>query len=287
MRIGKMEIEKKMLMLILLSIFAASCMMAVNYFFFIQTSLLFSVINILAFFIIIFPIFILKYKEYSKGREIEEMFPVFLRDFIEAIRGGMTVPHAMKSVTRNDYKALTPLIKKMAAQMDWGIPADKVLLKFSKGTKSKLIMRIVSSVVESHNFGGNLTDTFEALSNTALEVDRLRAERRLYMNSQLMTGYIIFFVFLAVIIGLEKYLIPIMTDVSPSSLGMSVPTGAVPQASLAGEYKTVFRNLIIIQGMFSGITVGKMSEGSMISGTKHSLFMTFAGILVYTLSALF
>jgi len=287
MNIAGIEIDRKMITLLSLSIVAAAAIIAVNFFFFIKITVLFSVINILAFFIIVFPIFILKYVEYSKSKEIEEMFPVFLRDFIESIRGGMTVPHSMRSVTRNDYKALTPLIKKMAAQMDWGIPADKVLLKFSKGTKSKLIMRIVSSVVESHNFGGNLTDTFEALSNTALEVDRLRAERKLYLNSQLITGYIIYFVFLAVIIGLEKYLIPIMSTTSPISLGITPPAGAVPQESLAGEYKNVFRNLIIIQGMFAGITVGKMAEGSMMSGTKHSIFMTFAGVLVYTLSSLF
>jgi hypothetical protein len=30
-----------------------------------------------------------------------------------------------------------------------------------------------------------------------------------------------------------------------------------------------------------------MAEGSMMSGTKHSLFMTFAGVLVYILSGFF
>jgi len=287
MKIGKWEIENRFVSLIILSAVAAAAMVAVNFFFFIESTVIFSLINILAIFMVVFPVFIVKYMEYARNKEVEELFPIFLRDFIESIRGGMTVPHAMKSVTRNDYKALTPLIKKMAAQMDWGIPADKVLLKFGKNTKSKLIMRIVSSVIESHNFGGNLTDTFEALSNTALEVDRLRAERRLYMNSQLMTGYIIFFVFLAVIIGMEKYLIPVMTEVSPTSLGIVQPAGAVPQETLGAEYKVVFRNLIIIQGLFSGITVGKMAEGSMMSGTKHSLFMTFAGVLVYVISGLF
>lgn len=287
MKVGKWEIEDRLLTLIVLSVVAAIAMIAVNFFFFVESTILFSLITVLALFIIVFPVFIIKYMKYARSKEVEEMFPVFLRDFIESIRGGMTVPHAMKSVIRNDYKALTPHIKKMAMQMDWGIPASKVLLKFGKNTKSKLIMRIISSVVESHNFGGNLTDTLEALSNTALEVDRLRAERRLFLNSQLMTGYIIFFVFLAVIIGMEKYLIPVMTSVSPTSLGIAAPEGAVSQESLGAEYKVVFRNLIIIQGLFSGITVGKMAEGSMMSGAKHSMFMTFAGVLVYILSGLF
>jgi len=287
MKIGKWEIEQKMFILIVLSSFAAASIAIVNFVIFTEKALLFSITNILAIFIAIFPIFIFKYMDYARGKEVEEMFPVFLRDFIESIRGGMSVPHAMKSVTKNDYKALTPHIKKMAAQMDWGIPADKVLMKFGRNTKSKLIMRVISSVVESHNFGGNLTDTFEALSNTALEVDRLRAERRLYMNSQLMTGYIIFFVFLAVIIGMEKYLIPVMTTATPGSLGLTQSPAAMSQEALAAEYKKVFMNLIVIQGLFSGLTVGKMSEGSMMSGVKHSLFMAFAGALAYSVSGFF
>jgi flagellar protein FlaJ len=59
-----------------------------------------------------------------------------------------------------------------------------------------------------------------------------------------------------------------------------------PEA-LAVEYKKVFMNLIVIQGLFSGITVGKMSEGSMMSGIKHSLFMAFAGAIAYSVSGFF
>jgi flagellar protein FlaJ len=244
---------------------------------------LFSSINIIAMFLFVFPIVMLKYIEYRKIKMTEEMFPVFLRDFVETIRGGMTVPRALKSVSKNDYKVLSPHIKKMAAQMDWGIPVDKVFLKFSKESKSKLIGRIISSVVESHRFGGNLSDTFEALSNTSFEVERLRSERRLYMNSQMMTGYIVFFVFLSVIIGLERFLVPSLAQVNPGNIGMGA-IGAT-QEGLVNEYKTIFRNLILIQGCFAGLAVGKMAEGSTISGVKHSMFMMFVGIMVFIVAS--
>lgn len=225
------------------------------------------------------PIIIVLYLKYQRKKDLEETFPVFLRDFVETVRSGMSIPQAFKTVANNDYKSLSPYVKKIAAQLDWGIPVSTVLLRFSKEAHSKVIGRIISSVVESHRFGGNLVDTFEALSNTAVEIERLRAERRLYLQSQMITGYIIFFVFLAVILGLQQFLVPSLTQVSPlGGLG-----GAVNQADLADEYKAVFRNLIVMQGLFAGLTVGKMAEGAMLAGIKHSIFMVMVGTIVFTL----
>ena len=187
-------------------------------------------------FLVSIPIFVIKFNEQRKVKQIEEVFPLFLRDFVQAVRSNMTIPQAFKSISRNDYNQLTPFVKKINAQLDWGIPIETVLTKFSKETKSKLIGRIVSSVIEAHRFGGNLADTFEALSRTALEVEKLRAERRLYMNSQMITGYIIFFVFLGVMIALGKFLIPTLPSTSEMT-GLSDGTETQNAAGTAGEYK--------------------------------------------------
>jgi len=276
-------LSKKMFLLILLNSSVVGCLFLINYFVLREIPNIFSTINILAIFILLFPIIIIKYIEYRKWKDIEDLFPVFLRDFVETIRSGMTLPASLKSVSSNDYKSLTPYVKKMSAQLTWGIPVETVLARFSQEVKSKLIKRIISSVSESHRFGGNLADTLEALSTTAVEVERLREERRLYMHSQMITGYIVFFVFLAVMIGLEKFLVPSISEVSPLGLG-GAPT--VPsQKNLADEYKEIFRNLILIQGLFAGLSVGKMAEGAIVAGLKHSMFMMFAGALIFTLVA--
>jgi archaeal flagellar protein FlaJ len=134
-------------------------------------------------------------------------------------------------------------------------------------------------VLESHKFGGNLTDTFEALSETAVDIDRLKQERLLYLQSQITTGYVIFFVFLGVIIGLEKFLVPTLTGSQPlGGLG-----GEVNVAGLAEEFRTIFRNLVLIQGLFAGLAVGKMAEGAVIAGVKHSLIMMFVGGIAFAI----
>jgi flagellar protein FlaJ len=274
----KFKIDRRLATAIGVNTAIVAALVAVNWTVLAQYTTLASVINIFAALLLVAPMLVILYLKYEKKKELENMFPVFLRDFVESVRGGMAIPQAIKTVSRNDYKALSPYVRKIAAQMDWGIPVSTVLLRFSKEVKSRVIGRIISSVVESHRFGGNLIDAFEALSKTAVEVERLRAERMLYLQSQMMTGYIIFFVFLGVMLGLQQFLVPSLAQVSP----LGVLSGA-SQEGLAAEYKAIFRNLIIIQGLFAGLTVGKMAEGSIVAGVKHSVFMVFAGSLIFSI----
>jgi flagellar protein FlaJ len=264
---------KKEILFLIPTALLAFYLIFLDFLFLSPTSNVFQIVLIIAFGIFISPIILLKYSEHKKVKELEEIFPIFLRDFVESVRSGMTIPQALKSLSSNDYKGLTPYVKKMAAQVDWGINVDKVLRNFAKESKSRLIGRIVSSVVETHRFGGNLADTLEALARTALEIERLRTERKLYLQSQMITGYVIFFVFLAVIIIMQRFLIP--------SLSQPKSPFEEKYEDLTARYKLLFQNLIVIQGLFAGLIVGKMSEGAVIAGIKHSLFMVCAGILVF------
>jgi len=280
----KTTVKKSNLLLLGLNSALVASIVLINFLMLSDVPTLFSTINIIALFIFALPIILLRYTEYKDVREIEEMFPVFLRDFVETIRSGMPLPAAIKAVAKNDYKALNSYVRRMSAQLDWGISVERVMLSFGKRSRSKLVMRIISSVIESHRFGGNLSDTFEALSNTAVEIDRLREERKLYMNSQMITGYVVFFVFLAVMVGLEKFLVPSLGDFSAGSMFGSAGAAAPRPSNIAEEYKVIFRDLILIQGLFAGLAVGKMAEGAIVAGMKHSMFMMFVGFLVFAVA---
>jgi flagellar protein FlaJ len=270
-----MKIERKYLVLVVLNAMVAVCILAINFLYLKEIPNLFSTINIFAGILAILPILLWKYLEYRRLKIVESLFPDFLRDFIELMRGGMTIEQAMKNLRKNDYKELNKYVKKMAAQLDWGIPVERVLSNFAKSTKSMMIQRTISSVIESHKFGGNLTDTLEALNNASIEVERLKAERMMYLYSQITSGYLIFFFFLGIVISIWKFLIPNLSNVSIEGV-------AAPQQHLINEYRSLFTNLLVIQGAFAGMCVGKMAEGKIISGLKHSLIMIIVSLIVFT-----
>ncbi|MDI6825712.1 MAG: type II secretion system F family protein [Candidatus Aenigmarchaeota archaeon] len=270
---------KKIKAIMIINGIIVASIVLLDFLFFKEVSSLFSSIIIIAIVMFFVPIALVRCYEAWKVRTLEDFFPQFMRDLVESVRSGMTLPQAIESVSENDYGPLSSHIKRVNAQLNWGIPFENALLKFSRGTRSKLIGRIATTIIESHRFGGNLTDIFDAISTTSVEVERLREERKLYINSQLITGYIIFFVFLVVIIGLEKYLVPTLSQ----PLAGELSAQASPQ-DMSGEYKAMFRNLIMLQGLFAGLVIGKMAEGAVTGGIKHSLFLFIAGLLIYTIT---
>ena len=265
--------NKFFVLLVCFAVFISFLLISLAFLFFRNIRNVFVSLVFVSFLLLAFPIVFWKYTEYRKVKELEENFPIFLRDFVESVRGGLTVPEAFKSVAKNDYKALTPYIKRISARLDWGIPIEKVLLTFVKETRSKLIGRVISSVIETHRFGGKLAETFESLSEAALEIEKLRMERKLYLQSQMITGYLVFFLFIGVIVALQIFLIP---SLAKANIRGIVAKGLSPQ-QLAEEYRFLFKVLIIMQSFFAGLMVGKMSEGSIAAGLKHSLIMLVIG----------
>ena len=92
---------------------------------------------------------------------------------------------------------------------------------------------------------------------------------------QKIKAHVIYFVFIGVIVGLQKFLMPTLAFSGASKFGMG-PTETV-------SYKDVFQNLVIIQGVFSGLAIGKMSEGSILAGLKHLIVFVAIGFTAFTL----
>jgi flagellar protein FlaJ len=225
--------------------------------------------------IIIIPLGVLlyQYNKYRESKEIEEKFPDFLRDVAENIRAGMTIPQAITSTKDTYYGALTPYIKKIIVQIDWGVPFDEILIDFSNHSK-KSLRRTVSTIIDTYRGGGDIADVFDSIGRSTVEIDRINKERSSMIYNQMLTGYIIFFVFIGVLVMMQVYLIPSLQTLSSPELG--VPTFE----SIGKFYSDIFRLLIVLQGFFSGLVIGKLSEGSIIAGLKHSLFLVILGYLI-------
>ncbi|MBI4017762.1 MAG: type II secretion system F family protein [Candidatus Aenigmarchaeota archaeon] len=239
----------------------------------------FTLLNIMGAAIALGPSMIVRYREYQTLKRIEATFPQFLNDIVDATNAGQTLPQAIKSASRNEYGPLSPHVKKIAAQIDWGIPFDRILKNLAETLHSKLLRRTVSTIIETHRSGGNISDVLKAVSESIAEIDRIRQERKAHVYSQMVTGYTIYFIFLGVIVGLQKFLIPTLLFTGTSG----VDIGIANTAGLVDRYQFLFQSLVIIQGFFSGLAIGKMSEGSMIAGVKHIVVLFAVGFMAIVL----
>src|SRR5439155_888444 len=98
-------------------------------------------------------------------KQVERRLPDFLRDVAEAGRFGMTLAEAIVVSSGGRYGKLTPEIKKMAAQITWGVPATEALRLFATRVKTPMVVHglgdgILAGVLDTGKIPNGLRHSF-------------------------------------------------------------------------------------------------------------------------------
>lgn len=280
-----MELRKYLIEII--SVLVGSAIILVNFYLFPIAipeeifTIIQPLINLVGALIAIVPPVLIFYGRYKENKDMETYFTVFITDFTEAIDSGMTLPMALKYCSRKDYGILSSHIKSITSQVDWGVPFREALRLFSKNVNSLPIKRAITTIIETYKVGGKISDTLKAVGESLLEISKIKAERSVSVQSQILTSYLIFFVFIFILVILQSFLIPALTP-SGDVTGISGMGGTAMPEMFPPE---IFINFILVQGFFAGLATGKMAEGSVIAGIKHSLVLIVVGYSIFSIAA--
>ncbi len=226
----------------------------------------------------VLPILLTYYLEYSKIKKIEVYLPDFLRDVSESVRAGMTLPTAFYNASQGDYGPLSKDMRKIAAQLSWGISMPEALTRYAKKTKSKLVKQALMIIVESYQSGGEIATVLETVSTDVKTLKELEMERKSKLSVYIISTYFIFFLFLGIILILTKTFLPATPQLQSVSaiLGRG---GGVPMSE--EDFRTVYFHLCLIEAFFAGLISGQMGEASIIAGIKHSVILVIVTILAF------
>lgn len=237
----------------------------------------------------------------SREKEFEGYFLEFVRNLVGAVKSGMPVSRAIVHVSSNEYGSLSPYIKKLSHQIEWAIPIHRALVNFGNATRNAVIKRAISTVIEAEQSGGNIEDVLTSITESLVEIKKIAQQRRASIHGQVIQSYVIFFVFLGVMIVIQNLLIPYISGIEGQGAGtqgfmqtsvINVQEKVQIDTSSMGAFMTtitdwfislhgVFLMLSLIQGLFAGLIIGKLSEGDLMSGFKHSLIlMTIAFLII-------
>ncbi len=231
--------------------------------------------------IAIVPPVMVFYNRYMQNKEVESEFTIFISDFTEAIDSGMTLPMALKYCSGKDYGILTQRIKSISSQVDWGVPFREALRLFSGNVESLPVKRAITTIIETYKVGGKISDTLKAVGESLMEINKIKAERSVSVQSQILTSYLIFFVFIFILVILQSFLIPALTP-NTNVVGMTSMSGGAMPEMFPPE---LFINFILVQGFFAGLATGKMAEGSIIAGFKHSIVLIVIGYSIFSVAS--
>jgi len=210
---------------------------------------------------------------------IEERLPDFLRDVAEAGRFGMTLAEAIVVASSGRYGTLTPEIKKMAAQIEWGVPANEALRLFAERVKTPLVQRMTSIIMKASDAGGNVADVLTMVAHDARENILSDAEKSIVMGTYVAVIYISFGVFIATIVILTASFLPQMKLAGEqlASFGDEAVTtdigGMSLDVSILPEIEFIFLVAALVHAVGDGIMAGVLQKGSIPMGMRHSFIM--------------
>jgi len=263
---------------------------------------------ILSTFVIFSTFAFFEYKHYRKWKEMEEKLPIFLHDLTETLASGISLPKAIKVVSKNDYGSLNGLVRYLSNQVSWNIPIhkalDRVAEKYKKNKKLSTAFKIIR---EAYISGGNTVAVLTTLSESLEMLQQVEKERKSILNQYTLMIYAISFIFLGVVVMINKLLLPIFA--SSQIAGMGGTFGIVdPCSSCYGAscnvcdffaimaynlfglskgkphyYVSIFFILSVVQAVFAGLVAGQVSEGSPKAGMKHSIILLSVVVGAYLL----
>jgi flagellar protein FlaJ len=243
-------------------------------------------IVILAFLLIIMPPGFFNFYETRRISRLEAEFPAMVRDISLSVKSGMTLKGAMSVAAGGQYGTLTRAIKQMDNAISWGVSFEDALLHFARKYPTSLIRRTVFTLIEASRMGGQLGEIMEGIATDVEETKALEKRRSSETKPYLLVCYVSYFVFLAVILIMSYVFLPMMQESANVATGKALPGGlgqfAVSDAGLA-LYDRLFFHALVIQGFFAGIVTGKMAEGKVVAGLKHSVFFIIVAVIAYTL----
>lgn len=234
----------------------------------------------------VFPFVLSMIIESKIASEKEDMFLEFTRNLVESVKTGTPISKSIINMRKKSYGALGQHIGKLANQISLGIPLNVALNIFSMDVDNKNISRALTLIGQAERAGGDIGKILESVAKAVTMSDKLKKERKTAISTLTAQGYIIFIVFMVIVLIMQFYIVPMISGIADvGSLGISGVT-TVGEGIGAEEISSAFFYLLLVQGFFSGLTIGKLSEESLKAGVKHSFALILIAFIVSSVANL-
>lgn len=229
------------------------------------------------------PVFLKFLNDNKTQKLIEVEWLEYVRALVDGVRAGLPISRSVINLRDKDFGYLTKHTRKLANQIEWGIPVTSAFITFANDTNNRVIKRSVGILVQAERSGGRMVDVLESVVSSVVSINVLKEERKSSTFSQIVQGYIVFFIFIGIMLVLEVKLMPMIQGMVSGMQGGLSGVGfleGVGESKVNIDFKKTFLSLILVQGFFAGLMIGKFSEGSIKYGVKHSVALIVISLLI-------
>ena len=215
--------------------------------------------------------------QYSRERRnLERTLPEFIRDVAEGRKTGLSPEVAIERLGERHYGILSPHVKKMGAQLSWGVSLSKVISTFTDAVGSWITKAIGVLLIEVVDVGGGTIRSFSDMADFTRNINEMESERRAALRPFVYITYV------AGIMVITTTFILVYLLAAPAIAGVGSSTPNVDPATIDLLLTTaVFDSFVI------GIVAGKMGESALSDGFKHSIFLVIASLIAIYVARFF
>lgn len=226
------------------------------------------------------PIGFFNYTQAKKKKDVENHLPDFLREISSSTASGMTVFDAISSAAQADHGRLTQELQRMAAQLSWGISVKQALDNFAERINTDAVKRMAITVNKALEIGGNTSAVFEAAAKEIDQSKRVELQRKTEMSMYSIVIFISFFVFLAVILIIDKTIFQAIFDLQDKMAGQAIGNMRIAHID-HNMLKYTFFSFVMVQSIGGGLLGGFMMDGRLSSGVRFGFILVLISFFVF------
>ena len=216
----------------------------------------------------------------KKKKDIEDQLPDFLREISSSTASGMTIFDAIISISKGEHGRLTPELQRMSSQLSWGISVKDALDNFAKKINTNSVKRMAITINKALEIGGNTSAVFDAAAREMDQAKRVEQQRKAEMSMYSIVIFISFFVFLAVILIIDKTIFQAIFDLQDEMAGQAIGNMRIADIDHV-LLKNMFFSFIMVQSIGGGLLGGFMTDGNLSSGVRYGFILVLVSFFIF------
>ncbi|MCK4477028.1 type II secretion system F family protein [Candidatus Bathyarchaeota archaeon] len=199
----------------------------------------------------------------------EKGVTLFLQDLTETRKTGLAPEKCIETLSNREYGSFSKHLRKITAELSWGIPIRKVFMDFVNRTKSWATQIVMFLLVETIDVGGGTIAMIESLARFTTTTQQVEKEKRMSVKPYIMMPYFASLMLVATTV--------MMLTFTTQTVGL-----AGPEATTTVDIDAlmlIFSTSVIIHSYLIGLVGGKISEESVAAGFKHATLLTIIAIV--------
>lgn len=213
-----------------------------------------------------------------RARKIDKALPPTLNSLAGFNERGISLLQSFQILGNSSSGPLTTELRAVGQDVTWNSSLAGALRRLRTRVNTVRMTKLSLLLERASAATGNLREMLDIAAEDATRTEHLRATKRQSMMSYVVVVYLVFAVFLYVLYVVANLFY------GPEGLGAAAAnagSGALSAALQPAEAKMLFAEAAVIQGLGCGLVAGRLGEGHLLSGVKHSAILAIASFLIF------